>query len=55
MLDYRALAPYANENHPTDDHLIPLFIAMDAGGRTAQRIHTASSYGTVMMDAYQFT
>lgn len=56
VMQYRTLAPYAKENHPTDDHLVPLFIAMGAGGGgTAQRIHTASTYGTVMMDAYEFT
>lgn len=56
VLQYRTLAPYAQENHPTDDHLVPLFIAMGAGGGgTAQRIHTATTYGTVMMDAYEFT
>jgi len=55
VLQYRSLAPYARKNHPTDDHLVPLFIAMGAGGNTARRIHTASSYGTVMMDAYQFS
>lgn len=54
ILQYRTLAPYAQENHPTDEHLMPLFIAMGAGGGEATRIHTASSYGTVMMDAYQF-
>lgn len=55
VLQYRSLAPYAKENHPSEEHLLPLFIAMGAGGTTAQRIHTASSYGTVMMDAYAFT
>jgi 4,5-DOPA dioxygenase extradiol len=54
ILRYRALAPYAEKNHPTDEHLLPLFIAMGAGGTVAKRIHTASTYGTVMMDAYQF-
>lgn len=55
VLHYRNLAPYAERNHPTEDHIIPLFAAMGAGGKSAQRIHTASSYGSVMMDAYQFT
>lgn len=54
ILQYRKLAPFAEENHPTDEHLLPLFIAMGSGGTMAKRIHTASSYGTVMMDAYQF-
>ena len=55
VMQYRTLAPYAQKNHPTDDHLVPLFIAMGAGGGgTAKRIHTATTYGTVMMDAYEF-
>jgi 4,5-DOPA dioxygenase extradiol len=55
VMDYQTLAPYAKKNHPTDDHIIPLFVAMGAGdGGCAKRIHTATSYGTVMMDAYKF-
>jgi len=55
ILSYRDNAPYSRKNHPTDDHLVPLFIAMGAGnGDTARRIHTATSYGTVMMDSYAF-
>jgi 4,5-DOPA dioxygenase extradiol len=31
LLNYRALAPFAAENHPTDEHLMPLFVALGAG------------------------
>lgn len=55
LFDYLQQAPYARQNHPTDDHLIPLFVAMGAGGKNAERIHTSSSYKTVMMDAYSFS
>ncbi|MDR3631486.1 MAG: class III extradiol ring-cleavage dioxygenase [Desulfocapsaceae bacterium] len=56
VLQYRKLSPHALENHPTEEHLQPLFIAMGAGdGGIAKRIHTASTYGTIMMDAYKFT
>ena len=27
-LDYRAQAPFAVRNHPTEEHLLPLFVAM---------------------------
>lgn len=54
LFDYQKQAPYARQNHPTDDHLIPLFAAMGAGGDKAERIHTSTSYKTVMMDAYSF-
>jgi len=55
VMQYQQLAPYAWENHPTDDHIIPLFFAMGAGGDSARRIHTATTYKTVMMDAYAFS
>jgi len=55
-LEYRERCLYAQENHPTEEHLLPLFIAMGAGGEAkGQRIHTATMYGTVMTDAYTFT
>jgi 4,5-DOPA dioxygenase extradiol len=32
LLHYRALAPFAERNHPTEEHLLPLFVAAGAGG-----------------------
>src|SRR5205085_2811702 len=32
LLDYRGLAPHAEVAHPTDEHLLPLFVAAGAGG-----------------------
>ena len=37
LVNYRTLAPHAADNHPTDEHLMPLFIAIGAGGKTEQR------------------
>lgn len=55
VLDYRKNAPHARKNHPTEEHILPLFLAMGAGGGEAgQRLHTATSYGTVRMDSYAF-
>lgn len=31
LLNYRALAPFAVECHPSDEHLMPLFVALGAG------------------------
>ena len=31
LVNYRTLAPHAVDNHPTDEHLMPLFIAIGAG------------------------
>lgn len=56
LLDYRARAPHAERNHPTDEHLLPFFVAMGAGGEklNAERVHTSHSYGVLQMDAYRF-
>jgi 4,5-DOPA dioxygenase extradiol len=56
MLVYRRLAPYAVHEHPTEEHLLPLFVAMGAGGdgAKAQRLHTSTNYGILRMDAYAF-
>lgn len=56
LLQYRTLAPHAVRNHPTEEHLLPLFAAAGAaatGGR-AQRLHAAYTYGVIGMDAYRF-
>ncbi len=56
---YRDTAPYARENHPTDEHFLPLPFAMGAGidgeGRVrGDRVHASIEYGTQAMDAYVF-
>lgn len=55
---YMQDAPYGKENHPTEEHLHPLFVAMGAGGfgkgEPVQRIHTSNQYGALAMDAYAF-
>jgi len=56
LVGYRDRAPHAVRNHPTDEHLIPLFVAVGAGGPDAapQRLHTSISSGVISMDAYRF-
>ncbi|MBF0333274.1 MAG: dioxygenase, partial [Alphaproteobacteria bacterium] len=46
-------APEAARNHPTPEHLLPLFVAQGAGGR-ARRLHSSSTYGVLMMDVWAF-
>lgn len=56
LLDYRALAPEARKNHPSDEHLMPLFCALGAGDVDApvKRIHQSVTYGVIAMDNYRF-
>ncbi len=57
LLDYRRQAPFAVRNHPTEEHLLPLFVAMGAAGDAAraERIHASYEYGVLAMDAYAFS
>lgn len=55
LLDYRARAPHAVRNHPTDEHLLPLFVALGAGGEAGVRVHHAYDFGVLAMDAYRFS
>lgn len=56
LLDYRRQAPHAVGMHPTDEHLLPWYIAAGAGGRDAVplRLHDSVTYGVLGMDAYAF-
>ena len=56
LIHYRSRAPHAVRNHPTDEHLIPVFVAVGAGspGTAPQRLHTSISSGVISMDAYRF-
>ncbi len=55
LCNYRALAPHAVLMHPTDEHLLPFFIAAGAGGASAgQRIHASLTFGDLGMDSYAF-
>ncbi len=55
LFDYRARAPFAALMHPTDEHLLPFFVAAGAGGRgPARRIHQSLEFGDLGMDAYAF-
>ncbi|CAA7611789.1 conserved hypothetical protein [Candidatus Terasakiella magnetica] len=55
LLDYREQAPGAEFSHPTDEHLLPFFVALGAApeGR-AKRLHHSLDSGILAMDAYGF-
>ena len=56
LLEYRRLAPHAADNHPTDEHFLPLFVALGARtpGALGRRAHVSDTYGVLAMDAYRF-
>ncbi|GAB2559718.1 DODA-type extradiol aromatic ring-opening family dioxygenase [Rhodanobacter koreensis] len=56
LLDYRRQAPFAERAHPTDEHLLPLFVALGAAGAKAhaQRIDAGIDMGLLAMDIYRF-
>lgn len=53
LLRYRELAPHAAHAHPTEEHLLPLFVALGAG-KSGAPLHRGFSYGTISMASYAF-
>lgn len=48
-------APGGKENHPTMDHILPLFVALGAGGDgPGRQLHHSTTYGVLAMDSYAF-
>jgi 4,5-DOPA dioxygenase extradiol len=54
LVNYRTLAPHAADNHPTEEHLLPLFMALGAGEGKGRRIHSSTRSGVISMDTYVF-
>lgn len=56
LAQYRSQAPHARLMHPTDEHLLPWYVAAGAGGRHSAplRLHDSQTYGDLGMDAYAF-
>jgi 4,5-DOPA dioxygenase extradiol len=55
LFDYRRQAPHAALMHPTDEHLLPWYVAAGAGHEgPAVRIHDSVTVGCLGMDAYAF-
>jgi len=53
LLDWQQRAPNAGHAHPSDEHFLPIFVAMGAGGR-GERIHAGFTNGTLSMAAFKF-
>ncbi len=55
LFSYRSRAPHAALMHPTDEHLLPFYVAAGAGGQApGLRIHESLVFGDLGMDAYAF-
>jgi len=56
LFAYRSQAPHAVEMHPTDEHLLPWYVAAGVGGPDSApvRIHDSATVGSLGMDAYAF-
>jgi len=56
LLDYRRQAPGGVQAHPSDEHLLPLYVALGAGGAQAkaERFHAGIDDHVIAMDAYSF-
>jgi len=56
LLDYRHQAPHAERAQPTEDHLLPLFVALGAGGDNCAslRFHAGVDEFVLAMDAFAF-
>lgn len=56
LLDYRRQAPGAVRAHPSDEHLLPLYVALGVGGENAgvRRLHAGIDDYVIAMDAYAF-
>ena len=56
LFDWRRQAPHGAHMHPTDEHLLPWFVAAGAGGRDApaRRLHDSVTWRHLGMDVYAF-
>jgi len=56
LLDWKKRAPDARMAQPTDEHFLPLFVALGAAGEGARgtRIHDGFTLGSLSMAAFRF-
>lgn len=56
LLDYRRQAPNAALAHPTEEHLLPIFVALGAADSsfTLRTVYQGFSLGTLAMDCFAF-
>jgi 4,5-DOPA dioxygenase extradiol len=56
LVDYRRRAPHAQRAHPTEEHYLPLLVAMGASANTdaARLVAGGMTYGVLSMDSFAF-
>jgi 4,5-DOPA dioxygenase extradiol len=56
LADYRSRAPHAARAHPTEEHFLPLFVALGAASEKykPERVYSGIDSGVLAMDAYVF-
>ena len=52
LVDYRRLRPEGRMAHPRDEHFLPLFVAMGAGGGKGRTLHRSFAHGSLSMAAF---
>jgi len=57
LVAYRKMAPNAEHAHPRDEHFMPFFVALGAGGKGAKgkRLHASFAHGSLSMAAFSFS
>ncbi len=55
-MNYRERAPHALRAHPTEEHYLPLLVAVGASvaGEPRRLIEGGMTYGTLSMDSFGF-
>ena len=56
LVDYRRRAPHAERAHPTEEHYLPLLVAVGAsfGTDAARLVEGGMTYGVLSMDSFAF-
>ena len=56
LVDYRARAPHAARAHPTEEHYLPLLVALGASDldEPRHRVEGGMTYGVLSMDSFGF-
>lgn len=56
LVHYRSQAPHAARAHPTEEHYLPLLVALGASGADEERlrIEGGMTYGVLSMDSFGF-